>query len=76
LIFNVGEFFCNNVIARHFVIMFGNTLVNLGNAAIFFAMSGFFVSILHYPKESVFDFIVYGTIMTIVGYIISRCHKI
>ena len=58
------------------VIMVGKTLFNLRNAAIFFAMSGFFVSILGYPKESVFDFTVYGIIMTIVGYIISRCRKL
>lgn len=75
-IFNIGEYLCVNLVARHFLIMTGKTMFNLGNAALFFAMSGFLVSILGYPVSSLESFLFYGIILTISGYVLSHCRKI
>jgi len=69
------EFLCINVVTRHILIIIGKTLFNIGNAALFFSISGLMVSMLNYPSTEIVDFSLYGIIMTISGYLLSHCKK-
>ncbi len=74
--FKLTEFMCNAFIARHTLVILGQTSFNIGNAALFFALSGVLVGMLGYPTESLTEFTIFGTIMTVTGYIASNCKKI
>ncbi len=70
------NFLCNNFIAKHIIKMIGLSLLNIGNAALFFSMSGYLVVSLGVSLPNLTMLGWYGIIMTVSGYILGNCKEV
>ena len=64
-----------DMVKRNIVIMIGKTLFNIGNAALFFSMSGFLVSTLGISEGDLTKLLYYGIVLTVAGYLASLLEK-